>query len=240
MKKEKDGEKVIGILGGMGPEATIDIFQKIVRLTDAKRDQDHFHIIIDNNPKIPDRTSSIENGDKRIVSYLTETAGNLERAGVDFIIIPCNTAHYYFEEIEKSVQVPIINMIKETVNQVIKANISPVGIMATIGTIRTKLYQNELKNNNIPFMLPGVNSQRNIMEAIMQIKAGNDKKLISKILYKEAKKLIKTGAKALILGCTEIPLAFPFDRIKVPVFDATIILAQSAIEFAKKNDDNKN
>ena len=94
-------EKVIGVLGGMGPEATIDLFQKIVKLTPAKKDQEHIRIIIDNNPKIPDRTKAILYNGENPLPELVKTAQNLERAGADFIIIACNTAHYYFHKIQK-------------------------------------------------------------------------------------------------------------------------------------------
>ena len=230
---EEMNEKVVGVLGGMGPEATVDIFQKIVHFTNAEKDQDHLHIIIDNNPKIPDRTMSIKTGDREIVSALTDTAKNLEKAGADFIIIPCNTAHFFLEDIEKAISIPIINMIKETVRDAVEDGVNPVGILATIGTIQTELYQNELEKNGVPLILPEPRSQEIIMDAIMHIKAGDDKKSIARVLYKESKKLIKRGARSFILGCTEIPLVFPFEKIKEPVFDATTILAQAAIRFAK-------
>jgi len=90
-----------------------------------------------------------------------------------------------------------------------------------------------LEKESIPFILPGLESQQIIMDAIMRVKAGSEKKEVARILYKEAKKLIKQGAKAFILGCTEIPLVFPFEKIREPVFDATTILANAAIQFAK-------
>ena len=107
-------EKIIGILGGMGPEATIDLFQKIVKLTPAQQDQEHLRIIIDNNPKIPDRTKAILHGGENPLPELIKTAQNLERAGADFIIIACNTAHYYLPEIQKTVNITIFSIMQET------------------------------------------------------------------------------------------------------------------------------
>jgi len=228
----KTEEKIIGILGGMGPEATVDIFKKIVKLTKAEKDQDHFRIIIDNNPKIPDRTASIRNGDLKIVEYLCKTAKNLQRAGADFIIIPCNTAHYFVKDIEKVINIPIINMIKETVNAVKEAKIDIVGILATDGTIKTGLYQNEFSKIGINCVIPDYQSQKNIMNIISLVKKGFEKKLISKNLLYETKKLIEKKIDGIILGCTEIPLVFPYNDIKLPVFDATTILAKSAIKYA--------
>jgi len=230
---KKSQEKIIGILGGMGPEATVDIFQKIVRFTKAKKDQDHLRIIIDNNPKIPDRTASIEKGDDSIVEYLCDTAVNLQKAGAHFIIIPCNTAHYFIKEIERAVAIPLINMIAEAVTAVKKAKITSAGILATSGTIKTKLYQNEFDRAGIHWVIPDIESQKNIMEAITLVKRGDDKPGISKKLLYEIKKLIKKNIEGIVLGCTEIPLVFPYSQVKISVFDATTILAESAVRFAK-------
>ena len=103
-------DKIIGIIGGMGPEATIDLVQKIVDHTPAKKDQDHIHIIVDNNPKIPDRTSAIFNGGEDPTTYLINSANLLTRAGVDFIIIACNTAHYFLPKIKEEMDMPFLDM----------------------------------------------------------------------------------------------------------------------------------
>jgi len=103
-------QKIIGILGGMGPEATLDLFHKIIKLTYAEKDQDHLRIIIDNNPKIPDRTDAISGTGKDPLPKLIVTAQILEKAGADFIIIPCNTAHYFISEIQQSIKIPILTL----------------------------------------------------------------------------------------------------------------------------------
>ena len=104
-------EKVVGVLGGMGPEATLDFLAKVVALTPAQRDQDHLRIIIDNNPKIHDRTETNLSNVELLLPVLVETARNLERAGVDFIVIPCNTVHYFYDSLVKEVSVPILHII---------------------------------------------------------------------------------------------------------------------------------
>lgn len=135
-------EKVIGILGGMGPEATIDLFYKIIKLTPAEKDQDHLRIIIDNNPKIPDRIAAILGKGEDPLPVLQETARNLEKAGADFIIIPCNTAHYFLSSIQESIKIPILNMIEETAKETQKRipQIQKVGLLASIGVYETKIY----------------------------------------------------------------------------------------------------
>jgi aspartate racemase len=113
-------EKTIGILGGMGPEATAYLFRKIIRHTKADKDQEHLKVIIFNNPKIPDRTDFIlEKGTENPLPYLAEAAKELQRSGADFIIIPCNTAHYFYEDICRAVSIPVINMIEAVADEIL-------------------------------------------------------------------------------------------------------------------------
>jgi len=229
-------EKIIGILGGMGPEATIDLFQKIVKLTPAKQDQEHLRIIIDNNPKIPDRTKAILYGDENPLPELIRTAQNLERAGVDFIIIPCNTAHYYYHEIQKTVNIPILNMIKETaiyLNQS-SPHIKKVSLFATKGTYKAGLYEAHLRNLNIITLIPTETEQNQLMEIIYQVKAAQDLNKLKKQVIEIAQSQIINGAQAIIAGCTEIPLILKNGDIKIPIIDPSLILAQKAIEKAMK------
>lgn len=229
-------EKIIGILGGMGPEATIDLFQKIVKLTPAKKDQDHLRIIIDNNPKIPDRSNAILNDGEDPLPELIKTARSLEKAGVDFIIMPCNTAHYFFEDIQKNVRIPILHMIQETANKIVKSfpSIKKVDLFATKGTYRTKLYQTLLKHSGIETLLPSENEKNQIMEIIYQVKAGHDLNKLKLKMIEIAKSQIKKGAQCIITGCTELPLILKNGDIEIPVIDPTLVLAQKAVEKATR------
>ena len=172
-------EKVVGVLGGMGPEATVDFLGKVITLTPANKDQDHLRIIVDNNPKIPDRTEVILTGDQSLLPVLVATAKNLEKAGVDFIAIPCNTVHYFYDDLVKETSVPVLHMIREVVCAV-KARLPQcqrVGLLATTGTVTTNLYQREFGQEKIEVVVPDVQTQARVMEAIMGIKAikGKDK-----------------------------------------------------------------
>lgn len=111
-------EKIIGILGGMGPAATIDLFTKIVKGTKVKKDQDHLRIMIDNNPKIPDRTLAIQRKGPTPLTQLVRSAKILENAGADFIVIPCVTAHYYYDSLQKRIKIPILHVVDETVKSI--------------------------------------------------------------------------------------------------------------------------
>jgi len=228
-------EKIIGILGGMGPEATLDLFYKIIKLSPAEKDQDHFRIIIDNNPKIPDRTAAILGKGENPLPALQETAQNLEKAGADFIIMPCNTAHYFISEIQQSIKIPILNMIKETAHNIksIFPSFKNVGLLATKGTYKTGLYNSSFKEKNIEILIPSPPEQDKIMDIIYKIKSNILSKEMKIQIIKIAEKQIKRGSQAIIAGCTEIPLILKNEDIKVPVIDPTNILAKRAIEEAK-------
>jgi len=228
-------EKIIGILGGMGPEATIDLFYKIIKFTPAEKDQDHLKIIIDNNPKIPDRTAAILGKGKDPLPALRETAQNIERAGADFIIIPCNTAHYFLPSIQESVKIPILNMIEETAKETRK-KISPiqkVGLLASIGIYKTKIYHQHFKKFKIEIISPEEKDKEKVLKVIYAVKAGNLSEEIKKNILKIAQKLIDRGAEAIITGCTEIPLILKEGDVSVPIIDPTQVLAKAAVQKAK-------
>ena len=228
-------EKIIGILGGMGPEATIDLFYKIIKFTPAEKDQDHLRIIIDNNPKIPDRTAAILGKGEDPLPALQETAQNLEKAGADFIVIPCNTAHYFLSQIQKSVKIPILNMIEETAKETKKRipQIKKVGLLASMGVYKSKIYHQHFKKFNIEVISPEEKGKEEVMKAIYTVKAGDLSEKIGKNILKIAQKLIDKGAEAIIAGCTEIPLILKEVDISFPLIDPTHVLAKIVVQKAK-------
>ncbi len=228
-------EKIIGILGGMGPEATVDLFYKIIKFTPVEKDQDHLRIIIDNNPKIPDRTAAILRKGEDPLPALQKTAKNLEKAGVDFIIIPCNTAHHFLSSIQESVRIPVLNMIEETAKETRKGipQIKKVGLLASIGVYKTKIYHRHFKKFNIEVISPGEKDKEEVMKVIYAIKAGDLSEEIKRNILKIAQKLTDKGSEALIAGCTEIPLILKEGDVSVPIIDPTQILAKVAVQKAK-------
>jgi len=228
-------EKIIGILGGMGPEATVDLFHKIIKFTPTEKDQDHLRIIIDNNPKIPDRTAAILGKGEDPLPALRESARNLEKAGADFIIIPCNTAHYFLPLIQESVKIPILNLIEETAKETRK-RISPiqkVGLLASIGIYKTEIYHQYFKKFNIEVISPEEKDKEEIMKVIYAVKAGDLSNEVKGNILKTTQKLIDKGAEAIITGCTEIPLILKEGDVLVPIIDPTQVLAKIAVQKAK-------
>jgi aspartate racemase len=224
-------EKIIGILGGMGPEATADLYLRIIKATPAKRDQDHPRIIIYSNSKVPDRTAAILGTGPSPMPELIRAGKRLEEAGADFIIIPCNTAHYFLDQLQKELRVPILHMIrlsaaraKESYPKVRKA-----GILATDGTVRSGLYKSAYGETGIEILEPTPEMQVAVMKAIYQfIKAGN---LIDGglLLRSVANELIAAGAELIICGCTEVSLVLKEGDLPVPTLDPLQILAEAAV-----------
>ena len=228
-------EKVIGILGGMGPEATIDLFYKIIKFTPVEKDQEHLRIIIDDNPKIPDRTAAILGKGEDPLPALQKTARNLEKAGADFIIIPCNTAHYFLSSIRESVRIPVLNMIEETAKDIQQRipQIQKVGLLASVGTYKTEIYHQQFKKLNIEVVYPDEKDKDAVMKAIYAVKAGDLSEGVKSNILKIAQKLIDEGVKVIIAGCTEIPLIIKEGDIPVPLIDPTQVLAKIAVQKAR-------
>lgn len=229
-------EKIIGILGGMGPEATLDLAAKIMRLTPAEKEQDHCRLIIDSNPKIENRTEAVFSGKtENVIGQLSETARNLEKAGADFILVPCNTAHYFLEDIRKSVKIEVLDMLRETADFISKVfrHIRKAGVLGTTATCGLNLHGRALSEKSITSIVPDGPGLDRVMRAITMIKEGNGHGRARIILAAEAQKLVRKGAEIVIAGCTEIPLALKPEDIKAPLVDPSEIIAAEAVRRVK-------
>lgn len=232
-------EKIVGILGGMGPEATIDFFTKIVKGTRVRKDQDHLRILIDNNPKVPNRTLAIQGMGPSPLPQLVRSAKVLEAAGADFIAIPCVTAHHFHAPLQKKVRIPILHIVEETKKHIGSRfkGMDRIGLLATTGTIRSGLFQKAFSPSGIEIILPSPESQRKkVMEAIFGkggIKETGPSEKSKRLILQASRELIRQGARAIIAGCTEIPLVLIDGDLPVPVIDPVAILARAVIEKAR-------
>jgi aspartate racemase len=227
-------DRMIGILGGMGPEATADFFREILRLTPAQKDQDHIPVLIHSDPRVPERTSAILYGGEDPVPFLIRAAVTLEKAGAGILAMPCNTAHYFLPRLQPAVRIPILNMIEETY-QAIRGRIgeaASVGLLATKGTILSGVYGDVFARHGMTILAPDEEDQTRIEESIFMIKAGTYDGSRQNIFESIGARLMEAGASAIILGCTEIPLGFRESRVSYPVANATRILAQAAVDWA--------
>lgn len=223
--------KKIGILGGMGPEATADFYLRIIRLFQKKYgsvyDSDFPEIFIVNLP-IPDVVEN-PNEENKVREMLINAVKKLEKSGADFIVIPCNTVTYYISEMKNAVSIPIINIIKETANEVLKSGIKKVGLLGTEMTIKSNIYANVLKD--IQVLTLNEIEQKETTKIILNILAGKKSRKDKKKLIEFIQKLKDLGAGKVILGCTELPLAI---KGNIDAFDTLDILAKSTVERAAK------
>ena len=230
-------DKVIGVLGGMGPEATLDCFDKIIKNTKAEKDQDHLRVLIDCNPKVPDRTAAIcENGESP-VPVMLDGVRSLTQAGADFIIIPCVSAHFFLDDLRRQIDIPVLSIFDAVTEAIDKVNppIRVVGLLATTGTVQGGLFQKRLEQNQISTIIPVESDQEKVMSCIYNIKAtqAHDQRENAKMeLLEVANNLTIKGAQGIIAGCTEVPLALGPEDLQVPFFDPLLILARTAIREA--------
>lgn len=208
--------KVLGIIGGMGPLPTIKLFEKIVLLTKANKDQEHIHILIDNNTSIPDRTAYILDDKFEDPRFeLIKSAKRLEKAGADFLIMPCNTAHHFYEEIKRSINIPFLNMIEETAKYIEKSykNINRVGLLGTDGTIKAKIYDKVFNDYGIQIVYPSIENQKYVYELIYNIKEDIRQENLDGF-YKAMDEVRNQGIDIFIAGCTEISVALEMFSLK--------------------------
>ncbi|MGC9149507.1 MAG: aspartate/glutamate racemase family protein [Candidatus Micrarchaeia archaeon] len=227
-------KSTIGILGGMGPETTVDFFSRIIKICEkdysCKKDEDFPKIVIVSVP-IPPVVEKIER-EKELLSISKEGIKNLVAANVDFIAIPCNTIHLYFEKLKKFSKVPLLNIVEEVSKKAREEGFRKVGIMATKTTIKSGLYASYLKKFGIQTIVPNEDEIDEIAKIIHDVEKGDildkDKNKLKEI----ASKLEERGAEAVILGCTELPIVLKQEECKTKLLDSTQILAEATVKKA--------
>lgn len=228
--------KRIGIIGGMGPEATAYYYTQLVKRTHVSKDQDHFHVVIDANPKIPDRTQSILYDGETPLPYLIESIERLNQMKVDKAFITCITSHYFFEQIKPYAQFELIHALDALNTALHLANIKKIGLLATSGTIKTQLFTKTLKD--IEVIVPDEVSQLEVMDAIYNpntgIKSGHSDGIALKQLIRAGKALIEQGAEVIVGGCTEVSMILKSSHFKVEIYDPMIVTIDSIIKGESK------
>jgi len=230
--------KKVGIIGGMGSLASAHLYELIVKMTDAKKDQEQLELIIHNYPAIYDRTDYIlgKSFDNPIYQLLV-SGNHLIEQGCNIIGIPCVTAHYFYGALKIHLNVDIINVIDETVQYLRRKHISKVGLMATDGTIQTKIFQKELNRNNIDVIVPDEHNQRNVMHVIYDdVKSGND---ITTSAFDEASTYLQNNhAQAIILGCTDLSVVKKELNLDFYFVDCLEILSYAILQRCHKDIDS--
>jgi len=225
---------LVGVLGGLGPEATCEFFKKIIKFSHAETDQEHLDLLIYNNPKVPDRTKAIMGLGESSVPELINGLQLLERSGVEFIVIPCISSHYFLKEMQESISIRIISAVSEIASYIHKTyrEAKKVGVLATTGTIKGMVFDKVFENYSVTLITPNEQDQKTVMEIIYGIdgiKAGNLGNTPRKKLVEIGNHLISDGADVIIAGCTEIPLVLKENDLEVPIIDSLEVLAISTI-----------
>jgi len=234
----------LGVVGGVGPAATVDFMHKVVRNTPAARDQDHIKVMVEQNPQIPDRTDHLTGDGADPTLALYATCKKLEDGGADLIAIPCNTAHAFIEPIEARLRVPIINMMNVTADYLRTTfpAVDRIGLLATDGTIASGVYRPALEARGMSQVLPPPAMQARVMNAIYGtrgVKAGFTAGECADDIVAAVDSLLSQQVEVILLACTELPLLFPQAATvtrkgrSAHLVDPTDVLARCCVEFAR-------
>ena len=222
---------IIGIIGGMGPMATCDLMKKIILHTDAESDQEHLHILVDCNTNIPDRTAAIIDNGESPLPEMIKSALRLQAMGAQALVVACNTAHFFLEDLQKSISIPIISILNETAVHLHHKGFRSVAVLGTYGTICSGVYGNALTSMDISCTYPNNEDQQFIMSLIYDyVKAG--KMAESSLFLEQLKKMSVQGAQAFVLGCTELPMVFQDGDFGIKFIDSLDVMAKRAVEMA--------
>lgn len=234
--KQSNVEKVPGILGGMGPEATVDLMKRIIALTPALDDVDHLRCIVDNNPKVPSRMKAIIDGDGEDPGpCMADMGKRLETWGADFLVIPCNTAHHYYYNVAEAVDIPVVHLIDLVVETVVSQNpgIKQAGVLASTAVLMTKLYETRFAARGVEVVYPDETVQGDLLGVIRRVKAGETGEAVRKDFADICAHLSGRGAEVGILGCTELGIIAD-KNLPIASVDAADVLAREIVAVARE------
>ncbi len=224
--------RTVGVLGGLGPAATLDFFARVLKATPATRDQDHIRLLIDNNPTLPDRNASLTRSGPSPGPGLIAMAKGLEAQGADFLVMPCNTAHAWFAEMQAAVSIPFVSLIGVTVEAVKRTGARRAGLLATSGALAAGLYQKALEQAGVGWVAPEGAALDALMATIYRIKVAPDDPANRTQMAAHARALVDRGADVLIAGCTEVPMALDAAEAPAPLVSSTDVLVERTVALA--------
>ena len=226
-------ERTVGVLGGLGPQASVDFLARLVAATPANNEQEHIHVLLDHNPRVPNRHASIAGEGPSAAPVLAEMAARLQQAGADFLVMACNTAHAYADEIKAAVSIPFVSIIDVTIEALSRQHENRIGVMAASGCLQAGLYQRALEQAGyIPILWSDSDLER-FMSLVYRVKAGEDSPGMHSEMTELADLLQGLGAQALIAGCTEVPLLMRDGDSPLPLFSSTDLLVERTIALAR-------
>lgn len=227
-----EATKTVGVIGGLGPLATLDFFDRVLKRTKAVREQEHLRLIIDNNTMIPDRNAFMRGEGPSPGPALAASAKGLQVAGAEVIVMACNTTHIWEAEIRAAISVPFLSIIDETAAVVADLRPEAVGVLAVDACLKGGLYQEALTKAGVKPLLLSTDSQKTFMDLIYRIKSGDTGETLKRAMVTLARRLEAQGAEAIIAGCTEIPIVLSADDIDGELVSSTDVLVERTILFA--------
>lgn len=229
-------DRTVGIIGGMGPAATLDLMHRVIALTPASDDADHIRMLVDNNPKVPSRIKAlIEKTGPSPGPAITQMARKLAEFGADFLAMPCNTAHHYYGEIAAAVDIPVLNIMQLVAEHVSRRHpgATRVGLLASSALQQIRLYEPYFEERGVDVCYPNIEGQSRLMQVIRSVKAG-DAGLDYSGLNDAVENLANAGADCLVIACTELSVVVGALRSSLPVYDGAEILAAEIVRRARK------
>ncbi|HEY3814740.1 MAG TPA: amino acid racemase [Caulobacteraceae bacterium] len=226
--------KVAGVIGGLGPAATLDFFDRVLKATPAERDQDHLRLIIDNNPWVPDRNAAIDGTGPSAGPALAETARALHRAGAEFLVMPCNAAHAFQAGIEAATPLPFISLIDETVKAALRAapNAKRAGILGARGTLHAGLYTSAFAKHGVKTIDPEGKRLDRLMALIGAVKRNDLGEPVRAGMRALAAELEDLGADIIVAACTEVPIILAPGDTRTPLISSTDALVARTVSIA--------
>ena len=224
--------RAVGVIGGMGPAATWDFCTKVLKATGAARDQDHVRLLVDCNPGVPDRNAALAGTGASPGPILASMAQGLERAGAEAIVIACNTAHAWVDDIRAVTTIPLIDMVVETAAEARRRNPAArrAGLLAVDGCLRAQLYQRALAGEGMEAVRLEPSDQAAFMKLIYGVKAGGAGEGARSEMRELAERI---DADLLISACTEVPLLLRASDVARPLLDSTDVLVERTVAFAR-------
>jgi aspartate racemase len=228
--------RIVGVIGGMGPAATIDFMAKVLRHSQAGAacEQDNVRLIVDSNPWLPDRNAAIAGSGPSPAEGLAAMARGLAGAGAQVLVMPCNAAHAFADAVMAATALPFLHLVDEAAAAVVADHPEArrIGVLAVSGAVEARLYERALEALGLVPIVPSADERTRFMDGVWRIKAGDlDRGRVA--LRETAELLIARGAEVIVAGCTEVPLVLGPDELRVPLIDATDVLARRAVDFAR-------
>lgn len=228
---DNSGRLTAGVLGGLGPAATIDFMRRVLELTPAETDQEHIRMIVDQNPTLPSRQRAILDGGESPAEGLAEMASGLEAAGAHFLVMPCNTAHVYAADIVCATRIPFVSIVDVTIDA-LGNEAGPVGLLETPALAAAGLYRDALAARGVDCVVLDDGDCDRLMEFAYAVKQGNVGAAIRAGMKALAAGLVARGAGAIVAACTEVPLVLSANEVAVPLIESTDALARETVAIA--------